>query len=59
MQSSDTEPQPPFPRPKISLVDLKHAPRHWTDEAKNKHMADQLGMTVAEMRRYLDSLPKR
>ena len=63
MQSPDTQPAPsplPFPRPKISLLDLKPAPDHITDlEARNKFVADQLGMTVTEMKAYLASLPRR
>ncbi|HBJ86057.1 MAG TPA: hypothetical protein DDZ88_19760 [Verrucomicrobiales bacterium] len=59
MKSSDTAPNLGYPKPKISLVDLKPPPPHLRGEAQSKHMADQLGMTVEEMRRYLADLPKR
>lgn len=59
MKPSDAAPELPFPRPKISLLDLKPAPRHWPSEKRSQYMADQMGMTLAEFDAYLDSLPKR
>lgn len=60
MKPSDAAPDLGYPKPKISLLDLKPAPNNVTDPAaRDKFMADQLGMTVEEMRRYLADLPKR
>lgn len=49
----------PFPKPKISLLDLQPPPDDMPLEQHNQYLADQMGMTVEEFGAYLDHLPRR
>ncbi|HBJ86055.1 MAG TPA: hypothetical protein DDZ88_19750 [Verrucomicrobiales bacterium] len=59
MQSSDTAPNLGYPKPKISLLDVRLPEPLPSPAEQDRLMAEQLGMTVEELGRYLDDLPKR